>query len=338
MSHKPEPKPSQPPAAEVAPPPRAVRGYGGPGLAGVRVEVARMQADAAPQPPFPAIWATSAEVSWPSSPESAETVRREGPRVAGRQRGEGAAAGTGEGGDKGGQAEASGGRTEVVAAGAEGKGEGQGKRAVGRWRADPFNIADFMAGVDAGRGESVVDDIPVVSKDEGEGARRMAVEGGPPQPMAPNVPAAAMKSILPEVRRQEERKGGRGQQAARAAGSGDSSVRTGGRGQTGKGGKGQAGTSGARHVKGHQKRKGGKGVGKGPHWPQPQHSFRQLPPGPPPQVSAAVRAEDEREARRQQAARYEALAYVERQRSCHQPPEPGPDTIYRLEMESGRTR
>ena len=48
MSHKPEPKPSQPPAAEVAPPPRAVRGYGGPGLAGVRVEVARMQAHTAP--------------------------------------------------------------------------------------------------------------------------------------------------------------------------------------------------------------------------------------------------------------------------------------------------
>ena len=34
MSHKPEPKPSQPPA---------VRGYGGPGLVGVRAEVARMQ-------------------------------------------------------------------------------------------------------------------------------------------------------------------------------------------------------------------------------------------------------------------------------------------------------
>ena len=36
----------------------------------------------------------------------------------------------------------------------------------------------------------------------------MAVEGGPGQPSAPNVPAAAMKSILPEVRRQEEGKGG----------------------------------------------------------------------------------------------------------------------------------
>ena len=44
------------------------------------------------------------------------------------------------------------------------------------------------------------------------------------------------------------------------------------------------------------------------------------------------------EARRQQAARYQALAHVERQRRRHQPPEPGPDTIYWLEMESGRRR
>ena len=249
MSHKPEPKPSQPPAAEVAPPPRAVRGYRGPGLVGVRAEVARMQADAAPQPSSPASSATSEEVSSPSSPESPETVQREGPRAAGRQRGEGAAAGTGEGGDKGGQAEASGGRMEVVAAEAEGKAEGQGQRAVGRARADLFNIADVMAGVDARRGESVVDDILLVSADEGEGARRMAVEGDPGQPMAPNVPVAAMKSILPEGRRQEEGKGGRGQPAARAARSGDSSARTGGRGRTGKGGKGQAGTSGGRHAK-----------------------------------------------------------------------------------------
>ena len=198
-----------------------------PALAGVRVHAGgRMQAEAAPQPPSPASSATSAEVSSPSSPESPETVWREGPRAAGRQRGEGAAAGTGEGGDKGGQAEASGGRTEVVAAEAERKGEGQGQRAVGRRRADPFNIADVMAGVDAGRGESVVDDILVVSEDEGGGARRMAVEAGSGQPTAPNVPAAAMKSILPEVRRQEEGKGGRGQQAASAAGSRDSSVRT----------------------------------------------------------------------------------------------------------------
>ena len=41
--------------------------------------------------------------------------------------------------------------------------------------------------------------------------------------------------------------------------------------------------------------------------------------------------------RRQQAARYEALAHVEHQCCRRQPPEQGPDTIYRLEMEPGRT-
>ena len=41
--------------------------------------------------------------------------------------------------------------------------------------------------------------------------------------------------------------------------------------------------------------------------------------------------------RRQQAARYEALAHVEHQRRRCQPPEQGPDTIYQLEMEPGRT-
>ena len=50
-----------------------------------------------------------------------------------------------------------------------------------------------------------------------------------------------------------------------------------------------------------------------------------------------MRAEEERGARHQQAARCEALAHVERQRRRHQPLEPGPDTIYRLEMGSGRT-
>ena len=88
------------------------------------------------------------------------------------------------------------------------------------------------------------------------------MEGGPGQPLAPNVPAAAMKSILPEVRRQEEGKGGRGQPKAGAAGSGDSSVSAGGRGRTGKGGKGQAVTSGAVHAKGHQAGKEGKASGR----------------------------------------------------------------------------
>ena len=179
--------------------------------------------------------------------------------------------------------------------------------------------------------ESVIADILEVSEDEGEGAGRMAVEGGPGQPSAPNVPAAAMKSILPEVRRQEEGKGRRGQLEAGAAGSGDSSVSTGGRGRTGKGGKGEAGTTGAVHAKGHLAGKGGKGSGRGRQWPQPQRSFRQPPPRSPPGVSAAVRAEEEGE------ARYEALAHVEHQRRRRQPPGQGPDTISHLEMEPGRT-
>ena len=104
-------------------------------------------------------------MSQASSPESPETVRREGPRATGRQRGEGAAAGTGEGGDRGGQAEASGGKAKEVAAEAEEQGEGQGQRAVVRRRADLFNIADVMAGVDMGRGELVVADILEVSED-----------------------------------------------------------------------------------------------------------------------------------------------------------------------------
>ena len=173
-----------------------------------------MQAGAAPQPPSPASSVTSADVSSPSSPEGPETVRRVGPGATGRQRGKGAVVGKGEGADKRGQAEAGRDRAEAVAAGAEGQWEGQGQRAAERPRADPFNVADVRAGMDMrrrewrSRRESVVPDILEVSEDEGEGAGRMAVRGGRGQPSAPNVLAAAMKSILPEVRRQEEGKGG----------------------------------------------------------------------------------------------------------------------------------
>ena len=313
---KAEPKSSQLPTAEAAPPPRAVRGYGGPGLVEVRVNVARMQAASAPQPPSPTSSATSAGLPSPSSPESPDTVQHEGRRTEEQKRKDEAAAGTGEGEDKGGQAEASRGRTEVVAAEAEGQGEEQGQQAVVRRRADPFNLAESDR-----KGGSVVNDILVVSEDEGEEARRMAVEGGPGQLAAPNVPAAAMKSILSEVRRKEEGKGRRGRPAAGAAESGDSSVRTRWQGRTGKGGKRHAGASGARHATPHQEGKGGKGGGQGRQCPQPQCSFKQLPPGSPTQVSVAVRAEEEREARRQQAAGYEALAHMERQRCRNQPPD-----------------
>ena len=302
-----------------------------------------MQAGAAPRPPSPATSATSADVSSPLSPESPETVREEGLGATGRRRGEGAVVGKEEGREKGGQAEAGKGGAEGVAAGARGQGEGQGQRAAEGPGVDPFNVVDVRAGMDMRRREwrsqreSVIADILEVSEDEGEGAGRMAVKGGQGQPSAPNVPAAAMKSILPEVWRREEGKGGRGQLEAGAAGSGDSSVSTGGRGRTGKGGKGQARTSGAVHAKGRLAGEGGKESGRGRQWPQPQHSFRQPPPRSPPGVSAAVRAEEEREARRQQAARYEALAHVEHQRRRRQPPEHGPETIYQLEMELGRT-
>ena len=145
-----------------------------------------------------------AGVSSPSSPESRETVREEGPGATGRRRGEGAVPGKGEGKEKGGQAEAGKGRAEGVAAGAEGQGEGQGQRAAEGPGADPFNVVDVRADMDVRRKEwrsqrvSVIADILEVSEDEGEGAGRMAVERGPGQPSAPNVPAAAMKSILPE--------------------------------------------------------------------------------------------------------------------------------------------
>ena len=72
--------------------------------------------------------------------------------------------------------------------------------------------------------------------------------------------------------------------------------------------------------------------GQGHQWPQPRHSFRQLPPGSPPQVSAPVGAEEEREARRQHKTRYEALARMEHHHCHRQAPKLGPKPIYRLEM------
>ena len=215
----------------------------------------------------------------------------------------------------------------MVQAGAEGQGEGRGDQAVGRRQADPFNLAE---------NERLDGPVLAVSEDEEKQAKRMAVEGGPGQPAAPNVPAAAMESIPPEVLRKEEGKSKRGRAEAGAAESGDSGVGTAGQGRTGKGGKEQLGASAARHATGHQEGKGGKRGGQGRHWPQPQRSFKQPPPGSPPQVSAAVLAKEEREECRQQAVRYEALAHMERQRCHHQLPEPAPDTIYGLEMGSGR--
>ena len=49
-----------------------------------------------------------------------------------------------------------------------------------------------------------------------------------------------------------------------------------------------------------------------------------------------MRAEEQREARRRQTARYEALGHMERQRRRQQAPLPEPKTINRLEMGLGR--
>ena len=101
-------------------------------------------------------------------------MQQEGQRTEEQKRKDEAAAGAGEGEGKGGQAEASGEGTEVFAAGAEGQGEERGEQAVARRRVDPFNLAESDR-----LDESVADNILLVSEDEGEEARSMAVEGGP---------------------------------------------------------------------------------------------------------------------------------------------------------------
>ena len=95
MSHTPEPRSSPSLAAAATPPPQTVRGYGGPGLVGIRVDVAQMQAAPTWQPPSPTHSASSAVVSLPSSPESPDTVQREGRRAEGQELEGEAAAGTG---------------------------------------------------------------------------------------------------------------------------------------------------------------------------------------------------------------------------------------------------
>ena len=111
----------------------------------------------------------------------------------------------------------------MIAAGAEGQGQELGEQAVARQWGDPFNLAESDR-----LDKSVVDDILVVSEDEGEEARRMAVEGDPGQQVAPNVLATAMKSILSEVRRKKQGKSRRGGAQAGVAEGGNSGVRTGG--------------------------------------------------------------------------------------------------------------
>ena len=69
--------------------------------------------------------------------------------------------------------------------------------------------ADLFSPAESDRpGASVVADILEVSEEEGEGMGKMVVARGQRPPRLPNVPAAALKSILPAVQRREEGKGG----------------------------------------------------------------------------------------------------------------------------------
>ena len=76
MFHMPELKSSPSSAAASTPPAQTVRGYGGPGLVGVRVDMARMQAAPTPPPTSQTHSASSAVVLSSPSPESPETVQR----------------------------------------------------------------------------------------------------------------------------------------------------------------------------------------------------------------------------------------------------------------------
>ena len=191
---------------------------------------------------------------------------------------------------------ASGEGAEVAPAKAGGKGEERGEHAAARPRADLFNLAESDR-----LGGSLGGDILLVLEDEGEEARRTAVEGGQGEPRHPMCWWLQRSSS-------SRRCGGR----RRARVSKDEQA------------------SGARQAEGHREGKEGIWGGQGQQWPQPQHSMKQPLP--------AVQAEEEGEARRQQTARYEALAHMKRRRCRRQAPKPGLDTIYPLEMESGGQR
>ena len=362
MSQSPMPESSSSSVASAPPPPQAVRGLGGPGLLGVRVDVvAGMQA---PPPPL----LSQSNVEWfrtgvrctaarkntelcdddhapvargrmraqyplphgpslspselsvvplsPQSPDSPVSAVQGGKGAEGQGL-EGAVEGkAGKGGGKGGRAEVGARQEAVEEEEGVGKGGERGEPKVKEPRADPFNPAEFDR-VDI----SVVEDILEVSDTEAEEAGReggKAVAGGHRQPAAPNVPAAAMVSILPEVQGKGKGKGGKGHQGA--------------------GGKGQAGGQGAGRAVGHTGRAGARGGRQGQQWAQPQQLFRQGPPkGSPPGVWAALGAEEEREPRRQQMERCEALVLWEHQlRRQHPPSPPEQRTIYELRMEDGR--
>ena len=88
-------------------------------------------------------------------------------------------------------------------------------------------------------------------------------------------------------------------------------------------GKGRRGRRGLGMRRDTRKGKGEKGADRGDSGRSPNARSGSRRQGSPPEVSGALRAEEEREARRQHAARYEALAHVECQCRRHQPQEPG---------------
>ena len=126
MARTPEPRSSQSPAAEAAPPAQAVQGYA---VAGAGWGEGRCSPNAAPFADV--LGSIRCVVVTLVSGEPGDSVAR-GAANGRAEEGKRGLAGTGEGGDKGGQAEARREGAEVVAAGAEGQGEERGDQAVAR--------------------------------------------------------------------------------------------------------------------------------------------------------------------------------------------------------------
>ena len=99
-------------------------------------------------------------------------------------------------------------------------------------------------------------------------------------------------------------------------------------------GKGRWGRRGLGKRRDTRQGRGGKGVDGGDSGRSPNACSGSCHRGRP---HRSVRRYGRRRRGRRVQTRYKALAHVERQRGRQQPQEPGPDTIYRLEMESGRT-
>ena len=251
--------------------------------------------------------------------------------------------GKGEGGDKRGQAEAGRGRAEGLVAGAEGQGKGQGQRAAEGPRADPFNVVDVRAGMDMSKREwrsqreSVVADILAVSEDEGGGGGEDGDGGRPRTAVGPQC-AGGCQEVHPPGSAEAGGRQGRPRAARGGSGMEQRQQRKRRRERADGQGRERAGRDvGDCARKGTAGRKGGKREWTGATVAAAPTLFQAVAAKVAPTGSAAVRAEEEREVRRQQAAWYEALSHVEHQRRRRQPPEQGPDTIYHLEMDPGRT-